>query len=456
VTAARHRQSIWTHHIVKVVRTFRERLLAGFSWNVVSAVSLQGSVLLSTIIVARLLGLESFGAYAVLVSTVVTAAAIAQGGTGLVATKFVAESLANDPVRVGQVLDLCRVFTFAMGVLMAALVFAMAEVLSVNVLGRPQLVEMVRLVALATFFQVTVSYQIGALQGFGAFKELGRAGLAAGLAHIAATAIGAWFGQTTGALLGFVVASALRTAAFGFVLRSVRRAHGVPRRAPLALQEFQRIWRFALPTGLAGIVTMPSLWLVTILLARLPDGLAMVALFSVANQVRLAVLQLPSLLNAVSFSVLSRLKGARESAGFRSVFWSNVVLNLGFSTLAVGVLVIAAAPVLGLYGPEFQAGRLVLVVLLVSVLPEMLSMSFYQLIQAAGRMWHSLFLIAIPRDVLYFVLAAMLVPAHGAIAAAYAYLIAHAVGLAATLVVAYRFAPAAIRPRAGLNPGRSI
>lgn len=426
----------------QILRTFRERLLAGFSWNLVSAVALQGSVLLSSIIVARLLGLASFGAYAVLTATVMTIATIAQGGCGLVASKFVGEGLATDPLRVARVLRMCRLFTLATGALTAVGVFALARTLSVDMLGRAELEPLVRVVAVATLFQVSASYQFGALQGFGAFRELSRGGVLAGLAHVVLTAAGAWFGQVEGALAGFVLASAVRMLVFGFLLDMVRRDHGVPAHAELDRADFHMIWRFALPAGLAGFVTMPSLWLVTVLVARLPDGLALAGLLAVAHQVRLAVLQLPSLLNAVSFSVLSRLKGQNEAVGFRSVFWSNLWLNLAFATLAVGALLLAAEPVLLLYGRDFTTGRWVLVLLLASVLPELLAASFYQLIQSAGRMWHSLFLIAMPRDLLYLGLAALLVPAHGVTAAAAAYLLAHAVGLLATLLTARRYAAA--------------
>lgn len=432
---------------IQFVLTFRERLLSGFSWNVLSAVTLQGSVLLSSIIVARILGLTSFGAYSILISTVMTVAAIAQGGSGLVATKYVAESLGSDPDRVGRVLNMCRVFAMLTGACAAALVFAVAGVISDSVLGRPEMHALVRLAAVAVFFQVSVSYQFGALQGFGAFRELGRAGVLTGVAHIALTTIGAWLGQLPGALLGFVVASAFRTAVFAYMLRSVRTSHRVAETSAFDRDEFRLLWRFALPAGLAGFVTMPCLWLVTVMVARLPDGLGLVAMFSVAHQVRLAVLQLPSLLNAVSFSVLSRLKGLDETLGFRRVFWSNLAVNLVFSTVAVALLILAAEPVMRIYGRDFASGRWVLVLLLASVLPEMLATTFYQLIQSAGRMWYSLFLIAIPRDLIYLGLALLFLPIYGLTAAAAAYLAAHAVGLVTTLGVARRFAPAAVWPQ---------
>ena len=438
-----------TRHAARVLRTFRERLLSGFSWNVLSAVALQGSVLVSTIIVARLLGLQSFGAYAVLVAMVMMIATVAQSGTGLVATKYVAEFLATDPARVGRLLTMCRVLTLATGTLAAVLVIAAADLIGGSVLGRPELVPQVRLIALATLFQVSVAYQFGALQGFGAFRELSRAGVLAGIGHIAFTAVGAWAGDISGATIGFVLASAFRMGVFAWTLKGVCRSHGVADRALVAREEFRLVWRFGLPAGLAGFVTMPCLWFVTVLVARLPDGLALVAMFSVAHQVRLAVLQLPSLLNAVSFSLLSRLKGQNASADFRSVFWSGVGVSMGFAACVVAVLILAAEPVLGLYGRGFEGGRRVLVLLLVSALPEILATSFYQLIQSAGRMWHSLFLIAIPRDLLYLALAAVFLPTHGVAAAASAYLAAHLVGLVATLVLARRFAPASVWARAG-------
>ena len=142
---------------------------------------LQGSVLLSSVIVARLLGMTSFGAYAILVSTVMTIATIAQGGSGLVASKFVAESLASDPERVARVLRMCRVFTLATGACTGGLVFAAADAQRGHAWPARTRIA-VRLVAVATFFQVTVSYQFGALQGFGAFKALSRGGALAGLA----------------------------------------------------------------------------------------------------------------------------------------------------------------------------------------------------------------------------------------------------------------------------------
>jgi len=416
--------------LTHIARTFREHLLSGFSWNVVAALTLQGSVLLSSVIVARLIGLASFGAYAILVSTVMTIAAVAQGGSGLVATKYVGEFLASDPQRVARVLHLCRVFTLATSTLAAAVVIGFAHVLSADLLRRPELTTLVRLAAIAIFFQVSVSYQYGALQGFGAFRELGYSSALAGFTYIVFTIGGARIGSLEGALIGFVLASVFRSALFGVFLRRVRRERQIPAHTLFHRAEFRMMWRFALPASLAGFVTMTCLWLATVLVARQPDGLAQVAILSAAHQLRLAALQLPSLLNTVSFSVMSRLKGQNESIGFRTVFWSSLWINFAFAALIVAMLVIGAEPLLKIYGSDFSAGQWVLVVLLISVLPEILATSAYQLVQSSGQMWRSLLIVVLPRDFTYLALAALLLPFYGAIGVAMAYAIAWFIALA--------------------------
>src|SRR5262245_57584046 len=105
----------------RVGETFRTRLLTAFSWNVAAALMLQGSVLLSSILVARFLGLAAFGMYSMVISTALTVAAIAQSGSGLVATKFVGESIA-DPDKVGRILRMCRLLTLATGIVASVVV----------------------------------------------------------------------------------------------------------------------------------------------------------------------------------------------------------------------------------------------------------------------------------------------------------------------------------------------
>ncbi|WP_291993486.1 oligosaccharide flippase family protein [Candidatus Accumulibacter sp. ACC003] len=428
-----------------VVRLFRERLLSGFALNFLSAVALQGSVLLTAIVLARLLGLEDFGIYAVLVSTVMISAGIAQGATGLVGTKFVGELMHTDPGQIARILRMCALMAGSMGLLMALLLFVLAPTIAADVLAKPQVEPFLRWVSAAIVLQVLVTYQYGALQGFGAFRQMSVAGIVAGLAHLGCSVAGAWFGGLTGAAIGFVAASAVRALVFTVTLRGVCRQHAVPAATAISWDDWRRFSHFALPASLASYVTLPCLWGVTALVARQPDGLAWVALFSVAHQVRLAAIQMPALLNAVSFSALSRLKGQGERGGFRQVFWTNMIVSVCFTSALVAVLALFSKEILGLYGAQFVQGSPVLLVMLLAVIPETLGLAAYQLVQSSGRMWQSLFLIVGPRDLLYLLLSSIWISSYGLTGAASAYLVAYTLGCVATILVA-RFDGALIRP----------
>jgi O-antigen/teichoic acid export membrane protein len=419
----------------RVLRTLRERLLSGFLWNLTSALALQGSMLLSSLIVARLLGLEDFGIYAVVVGTAMMVAGVAQGSVGLIGTKYVGELLHTDPARVARVLRMCAVATSCTGLLAGLVLLLMASVVAQDLLRKPQVQSYIPWAALAVIFQVKVGYQYGALQGFGAFRLISYAGMASGLLQLVASAAGAWLNGVGGALAAFALASAGRWLFFGWALRRTRLEHRLPAGGALRVEDWRLVWSFALPASLAGFVTLSCLWGVTVLVARQPDGLAWVALFSVGHQVRQVVLQAPLLLNAVSFSVLSRLKGQGESAEFRQVFWSNVTVGLALASALVVSLSLVAPQVLGLYGTDFKQGETLLVLLLVSAIPEVLAGTVYQLVQSSGRMWHSLTLITLPRDLGYFLMGGLLIAKQQLEGAGAAYLLAQILGVLMTVAV---------------------
>lgn len=424
--------------MARLVRTARQRLVSALSWNALSALALQGSVLISMIAIARILGAREFGAYAVLLATATTLTGIAQGGTGVTATKFVAEWLHQDRERIARMLRACRIVTATAGIVAALALLSAADFIADVVLGQPQLAAGLAWIAVAIVFQVVVAFQHGALIGLGAFATLGRTSLITGGLYCALSIGGAYVGGLEGATIGYALASFARAAVFSVSLRLALRARSIPVARHIGAQEWRALYSFALPATLAGYVTMPCLWGVTALVARQPDGLQMAALLAVAHQLRMAVLQVPALLNAVTFSALGRLKGQGDRAGQRDVLWS----ALGLGLVMAGGLSVAAAlgseALLSLYGAEFVAGQIVLLLLLASVLPEFVAGLASQLVQVAGRMWTSLWVVVCPRDLSYLLLAAVLLASHGVAAAAAAYLVAQFLGMALAIALAAR------------------
>ena len=424
-----------THALTRGRLVFRHQLLKGLSWNLLSIFFLQGSMFVTGIIVARMIGMEAFGVYALMLMTLMTLTGVAQGSSGIVATKFVAEGLADKPHRVAGVLRICAVATAIGGICCAIMLWAGAPFIADEVLQKSRVEPYLRLVSIAVLFQVFIVYQHGALQGFGAFKRLAIVSGIAGFLHCGASVIGAAVNGLEGAVQGLVVAAIGRAIVTAFILRQTLAEHGIQRSSSMNKEEWRQIWTFALPSTLAGYVTLPCLWAVTIFIARQTDGLAWSALFLVSHQIKQAVLQLPALLNVVSFSALSRAKGQSDKVGFREIFISGFVISFVFIALIAAITAVIAPEILSLFGHNFIEGVTLLRILLLAAVLETVASFTYQLVQSRGSMWHSFFIILVPRDVGYLVFTVAGVTIWGLNGTGVAYLASHAAGLLLTLLV---------------------
>src|SRR3954465_9073982 len=97
--------------------SIRKRFGHGVAWNLFDTVLTQGSVFVTTMLLARILGKEVFGELGMIQSTMQTLATVAQLAAGFTATKYVAEYRDTNKARTGRILGLCSVMTFANGAL---------------------------------------------------------------------------------------------------------------------------------------------------------------------------------------------------------------------------------------------------------------------------------------------------------------------------------------------------
>lgn len=417
------------------VAAFKARLARGFVWSLLSTFALQGSVLLTGLLLARVLGLQQFGIYAVATTTVMAMVGVVQGGVGLMGTKFIGEWLHEEKHRIGRLLHMCSVFTLVMGLTTCVLLWCVASWVADSMLHEPRVESALRWVAVSVVFHVQTLYLQGALQGFGAFRAISTAGAQVGLVHILASAVLAWWYGLDGAVIAFAFSSATRWWMFRRALRVVCKDHGISMSKKILSEDWALIWKFALPASLASFITIPCIWGVTALVARQPGGIALVGLFSVSHQLRQLVLQIPTVLNTVVSSVLGNLKGQNDATEYWQIFRLNIFVGGIFAALVALLLALLSGSVLSLYGLEFVAAQGLLLVLLLSVVPEVVGSTAYQLVQSSGRMWASLFFIICPRDLSYFALAAWALPVWGLLGAGAAYVVAHSIGCAMTFIV---------------------
>lgn len=403
-----------------------------------------GGTFVVGIVVANLLGREDFGRFSILRSTLLTVTALAPLATGLTATKFVAEFRASQKAKAGRILGMCARICSAGGLTAAGALLLLAPWLSRDVLKSDALTEPLRWSGAAALFLVLSAFQSGMLSGLEAFRVLAFNAVASGYLHVVLVGVGGLMNGLRGAVIGLAASSVMQWLLL-YVSGAREVSHqGIKVAPPHFRSELPLLKSFALPAALSGLSLMPAFWLASTFLARQPGGYAELGLFGAGNTVKTLVLFVPGLIFSVTIVLLNNQRGAGGSKEYFRLFWTSLGATAAVATAAAGAVAVFGHLILRRFGPAFDEGYGVLVILAVGAIFESCMKAAYQLVQAEGRMWIVLTGIVIPRDVTLVVLAFFLTGGSGAIGLAVAYAAAQVVGLGGALLASVRLARRAI------------
>ncbi|MCA9186974.1 MAG: oligosaccharide flippase family protein [Planctomycetales bacterium] len=425
----------------------RDRVLRGVFWTIVGNAAWRACSAVSTIFVARILGVAAFGELGMIQSTTQMFSVFAAMRMGTTTTKYVAEYRRTDPHRAERLLRFTLKLGMATCFIFSLACFISSPWIAQYQLQRPELTLPLAIGSLLVLFLIYGNIQQHALVGFEAFQEIAR--------------VNAWRGALTpllciplayacglpGALVG-LIGVAIGTMVISRVyLNRQRRLAGFPTTAiPADRGELWDVFAgFALPGLLMGALVAAVLWYGRTILLLADDGATKLGIFSAADQWRTSVIFFPSALSRVFLPILSESYGAREKDAF--VRTSSINLLAGcLSTWPVALLVILLSyPLILLFGEQHLDAAAVLPVLMVSVFFHCMNQSLRQIYDGAGRRWLAL--------VLYILWAAVYVggayyfiPRHGALGFAYTHVMADGLLFGLQIAVVEMWvAPGAVR-----------
>ena len=413
--------------------SIRARLVTGVAFNLVATVLNQGSTFLANVLLANLFGIGNFGSYAMVQSTLLSLSLIAQTACGSTAAKFVAEFRTQRPDKCGRLIGaLLLVAVMAPSCIALALVY-WSDLIAMRALHAPDLALPLKVGALFLVFSSLNGLSIGVLAGLESYRELARsAAISAPIYLLSCLLLGMYFGLV-GAILGMVISSVAQAAVLGRAVMKQLAVHHIQLAFRGSQVELHGLMMFILPAAVAGYVTTSMIWWATTRLVQSPTGYSDMAIYSASTNIRMMILFLPTMMSTVVLSVLNNLHGTRENQRYRRTYGVSVFATLAAACMAAGTAALLSGQILSLFGDQFTSGKVVLLLLILSTIPESLFIALYPHIQTQGRMWLSLLAIVIPRETLLVSLAIVLVPSHGATGLAVAYLSASFLGF---LVVA--------------------
>ncbi len=365
------------------------RIANGAFWSLTGSAFAQGLTIVSSIAVARLLGGESYGKLGIIQSTIGTVVIFAGPALGVAATKHIAELRNSDPSRVGDIIGMTSTAGLIASLLMMILLWIGAPFLASEILNSPDMASVLVLASLALLFNGLTGVQNGVLAGFEAFRAMAHVNLWRGLVSLPAMILGAWLWGLSGSVLALGVI-ALVTVVFNQRAIHQELAGLNLTINPFALRsEWHILYSFSLPALLSSVVVVATTWSASALLVNQPNGYMEMGVYNAANQWRIAILFLPSVLARPMLPMLSEsLNRSRDD------YMRVLKLNTAVTAIITGglsVIVIVASPwIMAAYGSDFAGSWAVLALLVMSGLFSAIAGGIGNAIWSMGKMWLSL------------------------------------------------------------------
>ena len=363
------------------------RIARGAFWSTGGAVISRGLMLVAAILVARILGLEVYGEYGMIRSTVNMFLVFAGFGLGMTATKHVAECRVSDPERAGRIMAISGLFAVGTGALVAIGLYVFAPWVATHTINAPHLVGELRVGAFILLLNSVNGAQTGALVGFEAFRSIAKVNLWTGLASFPLLISGAYWGGLRGAVWALSANMIINWLLNHLALRQEAARFKVPFSVVGCLAEWPILWRFSLPAALGGIMVSPVVWTSNAMLVNQPAGYVQMGLFDAANQWRMAILFIPGVVGQIVLPMLANLNASDDQIRYKKVLKYNVLISSGVAFAVALPVALLACPIMRSYGLDFEEGALALILLSISTILITLNSVVGQAIASKGRMW---------------------------------------------------------------------
>jgi O-antigen/teichoic acid export membrane protein len=276
----------------------------------------------------------------------------------------------------------------------------------------------------------------GVLQGLHGFRSLAISSAISGALFVAIVAAGAWTGDLTKAIWAFVAGSTLRAVILGWAtlltLKGKRLGTSFSWRK-ISGGLVHEIFKFQIPAGLAGFVTLPTLWLIPAILTRNTQSFSEVALYSVLFMLKSLVVLPASITSLALQPSAEKACAAKQFDLARRVFRISTVAAFGIAAAGAILMAAFAKEIMAVFGQSFSVASFELQLMMIAAVAEAIAISLYMRIQAASRMWASIFTTLLPRDLAMLVIVIAFTTKYGLMAA----VIAHIVGAIVNLVTVY-------------------
>lgn len=377
---------------------FRVNILWTTSHSIVERLA----AVLQTILLARALGIDDYGAYGLLAGTIGFVASIVGLQMGLTATIFISRYKVSDTNIARRVIQYTNMFALIVSGALLIVALPIAGDISIWLFYSPGFGSTVSLACLLVIGSVISGAQIGIVHGFEDFRSVARISVLCSLGSVMVIYPATIKYGLDGCFFVLVTFIFVKCLMVYRVAAEKQSQFEFPKNGS-GVSFFSIISAFSVPSMLTSVIVGGISWLGLFLLSRQNTGLHYVALATVALQWKSPLLLVVSSIGKVAIPTYSRLFGSENSNMSAIALQRKISVVVGLGAIIVATLVsIFSRQLLSFYGSEFVPWWTEFSIIVASAIAQVLVNVSMQGLVGKGQMW-KVFYLHVP----YFVIASI-------------------------------------------------
>ncbi len=364
------------------------RLAQGAFWSLLGGVASRVLTMGSSIIVARLLGRESYGEMGMVQSTLSMLGVFAGFGLGGTATKYIAEFRIKDPARAGRITNLTLVISMLTAGLLAGACFGFSGWLSAKTMNRADIAPLLAAGSLLLFVSTLGGVLSASLAGFESFRVIARINVIQGFAALLLTIPLVWLFGVQGAIASMTINAAMGILLCARALRTECTTLCFSTIYDRTMwKEWPVLWKFSVPSLISSALFVPAMWISNAILVNQPDGYSELGLFNAANQWRMVIIFLPGLFATAMLPVLSETHGRDDKSDFRKTVALNFRTTWIVAFPLTVMVVTLCKPLASLFGRQFLGSAPIISMLMAATFLTLVNSTIGAALVGAGKIW---------------------------------------------------------------------
>ncbi|MDD2890372.1 MAG: oligosaccharide flippase family protein [bacterium] len=366
----------------------KQKLLIGSSYSLLALVTVKCIEVVTSIIVARLLGPQKLGMFSIIRYLLDLLCIFTVIGIPSAMVKFIAE-LPEKPSNY-SLISTAFIITLIPTLIICAITNLASGFIANNIYHEPLLENLIKISLITLFAMSLLAFGESILQGLQAIKNLALIRIIYSLLALPITILLVFYGNLKGAIISRAVVMSLSIIIVFFALSRIhiRQSWQLELKYHSLIDSsfIKKLLNLALPIFLSGVLMVPALWIVTTRLS-IDKGFVQVGLFNVAYALMQVILFVSVAVGTPFLPYISKINV--EAPKELSSIIGNILYIVGIVTLFIALFfaLFSHKILLLLYGTKYLDAWQILIFLSISAFLASLGYIIGYYLLAVNKMW---------------------------------------------------------------------